>query len=188
MFSKLAKWILKKLGWKITGNYPQGYRKSICIVAPHTSNWDFPLGILVRSAIEVKTGFIAKHTLFTWPFGYLFKALGGYPVDRSKKSNFVDGIVDLFEKNETMHIALAPEGTRKKVDKFKTGFYFIALNAHIPVFLVRFDYEHRQVSFSDPFIPTGDLQKDMDYIYTYYSGVKGKNPAKSFTYIGHMDY
>lgn len=181
---KLSKWILKWLGWKIEGSYPsvKEVPKAMVIVVPHTSNWDFPLGLLVRSAIGADIKFVGKSSLFKPPFGWLFRALGGYPVDRSKKSNYVQTMVNLFNQQKTFHVVMAPEGTRSKVDRLKTGFYYIALGAGIPIIMCRFDYGNRMVAFREPFYPSGNLEQDFDHIYAYFKNIKGKHPEKGFLY------
>ncbi len=172
----ISKFILRTLGWQITGRYPSEIKKSIVAVAPHTSNWDFPLGILVRSAIQERILFVGKKELFRWPFGAIFRWMGGYPVDRSKSSNFVQAVVDSIKKEDEMAICITPEGTRKRVDRFKTGFYHIARLADIPIILTKFDYESKAVHFEEPFYPTGDMEADLDYIWNYFKDVKGKRP------------
>ncbi len=175
---KLSKFILKLWGWKTEGHFPPDIPKYIIAIAPHTSNWDFPLGMLVRSATKADVKFVAKHTLFKFPYGFIFRWLKGYPVNRSKSLHFVDNVVKLFDEHEKFAVVISPEGTRTKVEKFKTGFYFIARKAHIPIVLSKFDWEHKVVSFTDPIYTTDNFDKDMDIIMQYFKGVKGKNPEQ----------
>lgn len=179
MFSWLSKFILWVLGWKITGHYPAEIDKVVIAVAPHTSTWDFPLGILVRSAGRFEANFVGKHTLFQGPFGFVFRWLGGIPVDRSAKHNFVSATVEAFQREKHLHLVIAPEGTRKKVDKFKTGFYHIARLSGAPICLCKFDFARKEVFF-DPvlFHPTGDEQADLEYLWNYFKGVRAKNPER----------
>jgi 1-acyl-sn-glycerol-3-phosphate acyltransferase len=128
------------------------------------------------------TKFIGKKSLFKPPFGAVFRALGGYPVDRSKNNNFVDAVVEIFDSKEKFSIALAPEGTRKKVDKIKTGFYYIAKGANIPIILVRFDYANKEVTFSDPFYTTDNKEADLKFIDDHFRGTLGKIPENSYLY------
>ena len=175
-FSKLI--FLKILGWKIVGGFPDK-PKYIIIVAPHTSNWDFLTGVFVRAIVpEIKAAkYLGKKSLFKPPLGWLFKAMGGYPVDRTKSKNQVDAVVDIFDKHEEFVIAMAPEGTRSKVEKLKSGFYYIALKANIPIVMVAFDYGKKQVVVNQPeFYPTGDFESDIEQILSFYRGIKGKNP------------
>jgi 1-acyl-sn-glycerol-3-phosphate acyltransferase len=162
-------------GWKIQGDVPRDLKKYIIAVAPHSSNWDFPIGLAVRSIKRFKSNFLGKKELFKAPFGWLFRKLGGYPVDRSHKTNLVDQVVEIIRTNEHFVIAIAPEGTRKKVDKWKSGFYYIAHKAEIPIVFASFDYPSKTVEFRPPFYPTGDLEKDSKVIMEFFEGKKGKN-------------
>lgn len=184
MLPFLSKLILKILGWKIVGEYPHHLKKFILVVVPHTSNWDFPLGIMVRTVWDPKRAvkFIGKDSLFKRPHGFFFYWLGGYPVDRSKRNNFVQAVVDIFNSKEKFAIVLAPEGTRKRVEKLKTGFYFIAKGAQAPLILVKFDYEHKEVKFSEPFYTTENQEADFEFIDNHFRGVKGKIPEKGYLY------
>jgi 1-acyl-sn-glycerol-3-phosphate acyltransferase len=180
MFSKLSAWILMQLwGWKVTGQYSYDVKKLVLIVAPHTSNWDFPVGVLVRSAMNIDAYFVGKHTLFWGPLGPIMRWLRGIPVDRRGRNNFVEATADLFATKDYLHIVMAPEGTRSRVDRFKTGFYYIAKAAGVPVLLCTFDWGHKIIHF-DPklFFPTDNEQADMEYLWNYYKGVKGRNPEK----------
>jgi 1-acyl-sn-glycerol-3-phosphate acyltransferase len=147
-------------------------------VAPHTSNLDFFVGVLARAFIkEIKDSkFLGKKELFQPPFGWIFRVLGGYPVDRSRKSNLVDAIVEIFDSKERFIIALAPEGTRKYVGKLKTGFYYIAQKANIPIVMVGFDYVKKEVIISQPFYTGKSIKTDMPLIMKFFKGISGKNP------------
>ena len=165
-------------GWRIVGHKPDA-KKYIVIVAPHTSNWDFLVGLAAKHIVELHSDFLGKKSLFTIPvLGWFMKSIGGHPVDRSRNSNIVDQVVDLFNKHEEFVVALAPEGTRSYVSKWKTGFYHIAYKAEIPIAMVGFDYEKKVVEFKELFYPTGDLEKDMEDILSYFRTVRGKNPEK----------
>ena len=177
MFSRISAFILWICGWKITGHYPSELAKVVVAVAPHTSTWDFPLGVLVNSAGRLQANYLGKHTLFQGPFGFLFKWWGGIPVERTKSQNFVASTVDVYKREPRLHLVIAPEGTRKKVEKLKTGFYHIARLAGVPICLCKFDFEHKEVFF-DPqlFWPTNDETADLAYIWNYFKNVKGANP------------
>jgi 1-acyl-sn-glycerol-3-phosphate acyltransferase len=183
MFRLFSKLIFRIVGWKVTGVIPGGsIKKSILIAIPHTSSWDFPIGILTRSIIKTKVTYIMKSSMFKPPFGWFFRWMDGMPVDRSKSNNFVDGVIDLYNERDSFHTVIAPEGTRKYVDKLKTGFYYIAIGAKIPIVMVRFDYGRKEVRFREPFYPSGDIEKDFAIIKDYFKEVKGKNPKNSWAY------
>lgn len=181
MLSAIAKFILLKLwGFTITGDYPHHIKKKIIAVVPHTSNWDFPIGILLRNTLKTQIGFVGKKSLFRPPFGYILKKLGGEPVNRSKSTNFVDETVKVFERREAFTLSIAPEGKRAKVDKLKTGFYYIALKAKIPIILCKFDWENKEIDFSEPLYPCGDIEEDMKIINEYFKGTKGYHHKNSY--------
>ncbi|MCB0522838.1 MAG: 1-acyl-sn-glycerol-3-phosphate acyltransferase [Saprospiraceae bacterium] len=182
MLSKLSTFLLRLWGWTIKGRYPTELPKVMLVVIPHTSNWDFPVGILTRSAIRADIKFIGKDSLFRPPFGWLFKWLGGYPVNRDKSSNFVQTMVDIYNKEPYFHTVISPEGTRSRVDKLKTGFYYIAKGGHAAIVLCKFDWGHREVVFGEPFYPTDDKEADFRRIDEYFKGVQGRNPEKGYLY------
>ena len=171
-----CKWVLDLLGWKVHGiAHIHNTNKAVLVVAPHTSNWDFFLAIFVRNAYEFDSRFLAKASLFTPPLNYLFKWLGGYPVDRKSKSDLVQQCIDIFNNHDRFLLSLAPEGTRKGTGNFKSGFYHIAIGANVDIILTTFDFEHRIVSFEPCFDLTGDVKEDILRIEKYFEGVKGKN-------------
>jgi len=166
------------MGWKIEGSFDPTIKKYIIIVGPHTSNWDFPLGILARSIFQIDDAkFLGKSALFKWPYGFIFRALGGHPVDRTKTNNLVDAVVQIFDSKERFAVAIAPEGTRSKVDKLKTGFYHIAVKANIPIYKVGFDFSRKRTVTDAPFYTTNDMEEDMSSIISFYKNIKGRNPA-----------
>lgn len=180
MLHLLAKFIyFKLLGWKLVGEFPD-IDKCVIIVIPHTHWLDFPLGVLVRKVVNKQMHFIGKKSLFKPPFGWFFRWMGGTPVDRSKNQKMVDAVAELFNEKEVFRFALAPEGTRKKVSELKTGFYYIAKKAQVPILMTAFDFGRKQVKFSEPFFPTHSLETDMQAIKQFYQGVKGKVPEYSF--------
>jgi 1-acyl-sn-glycerol-3-phosphate acyltransferase len=120
--------------------------------------------------------FLGKSSLFRPPLGWLFRALGGYPVDRNKSSDVVEQVAGIFKKEDHFILAIAPEGTRKKVDKLRTGFYYIAKKAGVPIIPCGFDYQKKEVVIGEPFYPSDDVQEDIAALTTFYSKIKGKNP------------
>jgi len=171
----------KILGWKLSGTIAPTLKKCVVIVIPHTSNLDFFIALLVRGIMKVEINFVGKKELFMFPFGYYFRAVGGAPLDRSGGKNNVDATAEVFTKHDTFRLALSPEGTRKKVTELRTGFYYIALKANVPVVSVAFDFGKKEVKVAEPFIPTGNYEADMKLILPFYEGVKGKIPERSYT-------
>ena len=160
MIRVISKFILNKIiGWRVIGYLPKN-EKYIIAVVPHSSYFDLIIAVLIRSYSGLRIKFIGKKELFNPITTYLFKFLGGIPVDRTKKSNIVDEVVELFELGKIKILAIAPEGTRKRVEKWKTGFYYIALKAKLPILMVSFDYIRKEVKINNKFYPSGDIDKD----------------------------
>lgn len=174
MLKYICKLYLKITGFRVTGVDPETIDKKLFIVYPHTSNWDFPLGIAVKFGTPITVNYIAKDALFKPPHGFIFRWLGGIPVNRSKRSNFVDTMVNLYNTNDKLSLAISPEGTRKKVHKFKTGFYHIAHNAKVPIMMVKFDYGKKEVFFGEPFYTSGVYSDDLKFIIEFFEGTQGK--------------
>ena len=172
----LAKFIYYKvLGWKTVGKFPK-LNKCVVAVVPHTSWLDFFLGLLVRRVINEEINFIGKKSLFKPPFGWYFRWMGGAPIDRSKSSDTVTAITNIFNEKEVFRLALSPEGTRKKVEKWKTGFYYIAKAAKVPIVLVAFDYGKKEIKFSEPQIPSENMNEDFKTYIAFFKGSVGKIP------------
>ena len=161
------------LGWKMD-ELPTDIKKYVIIAAPHTSWVDFPIAMLYRVATGVMVHYVGKDSLFKGPFGFLFRKLGGFPVDRSSNKNTVDYIVSKFNASENFKLGLSPEGTRKKVDKWKTGFYFIAKGAGVPVVMATLDFGNKYIKISEPFYPTNNKDKDFEFMRGFFKNVKGK--------------
>ena len=160
MIRVISKFILNKIiGWSVIGHLPKN-EKYVIAVVPHSSYFDLIIAVLIRTYSGLKIKFIGKKELFNPITSYLFKFLGGIPVDRTKKSNIVDEVVELFELGKIKILAIAPEGTRKRVEKWKTGFYYIALKAKLPILMVSFDYIRKEVKINNKFYPSGDIDKD----------------------------
>lgn len=150
------------------------------IVVPHTSCIDFFIGVLARGSIGLEMNFVAKKELFKFPFGGWLRWMGGAPLDRQKNENKVDAIAALFKERAAFRLAIAPEGTRMRVDSWKTGFYYIAVNAEVPIVAVAFDYGKKEVKMSEPFWPTGDVGADFFTLEKNYKGVMGYVPEYSY--------
>ncbi|QAA81039.1 acyltransferase [Aequorivita sp. H23M31] len=162
------------MGWRIQGNFDPAIKKAVIIVVPHTSWHDFYIGVFTRRILNIQINFIGKSELFRWPFGAYFRWMGGVPLDRTSGQNKVEAIAEIFSDKEEFRLALAPEGTRKKVLEWKTGYYYIARAANVPIIPVAFDYTTKSVIIHQPFYPTGNIESDSERLRQYYKGVIGK--------------
>ena len=169
----------KLMGWQIKGSFDPSIKKSVVIVAPHTSWHDFYIGVFVRRILKTQINFIAKKELFKPPFGWYFKWMGGAPLDRASGQNKVKTIAKIFSEKEEFRLALSPEGTRKKVKNWKTGFYYIAKTANVPVIPVAFDYKTKSVLIGEPHYLTNDIAVDTKNLREHYKNVIGKIPDYS---------
>lgn len=170
----------KLMGWKISGTIAPEIKKCVMMVVPHTSAHDFYLGIFTRGITELDMSFVAKKELFKFPFGAYFRWMGGEPLDRTGGLNKVDAIAEIFSKKEVFRLAIAPEGTRKKVATLKTGFYYIAQKANVPIIPVCFNFKDKEVKLCAPFYPTGNIEADMQLLEANFVGVLGKIPQNSY--------
>ena len=165
-FSKII--FLRLMGWKIEGDFPS-LNKFVLAVVPHTRNTDFIIGVLTRAVVDQKISYVGKKELFNPLTGWFFRALGGTPINRNSTENKVSSIAKIFKEKEVFRMAIAPEGTRKKVDKWKTRFYYIAMEAEVPILLVNFNYALKQVGFLKLFYPTGNIEKDFKEMESYFN-------------------
>ena len=171
----------KILGWKVIGpDHLRGLKKAVVIAVPHTSWHDFYIGILLRAVVGVKVHYVGKKALFKFPYGWFFRMTGGSPVERKRNENQVEAIARLFDEKDEFRMAMAPEGTRKKVEEWRTGFYYIAKAAKVPIVMFTLDFGNKENRFSEPFYPTDDKEADFEFMYNFYRGVKGKKPEYSF--------
>lgn len=181
MKAQLYKWIFFKImGWKIVGSINPEIKKCVMMVLPHTSAHDFYLGIFTRGIVGLEMNFVAKKELFQFPFGAYFRYMGGAALDRTGGLNKVDSIAAIFDKKETFRLAVAPEGTRKYVSELKTGFYYIALKANVPIIPVAFDFGNKEVRFGKPLLPSGDYDSDIRILNQHFIGVTGKIPEYGY--------
>jgi 1-acyl-sn-glycerol-3-phosphate acyltransferase len=164
------------MGWKIVGIENAEIKKCILMVMPHTSNHDFYIGLFTRGISGLQMNWVGKKELFKFPFGYYFRNVGGEPLDRSGGLNKVDSIAAIFDRKEVFRLAVAPEGTRKGVSEIKSGFYYIALKANVPIVPITFDWGKKEVNFGQQFFPTGDYENDFEILKKHYKGVLGKIP------------
>ena len=169
----LGRTVMRLAGWQFEGQLPD-VPKVLVSVAPHTSNWDFVIGVMALFALDLKISFLGKHTLFKGLFGPFMRAIGGIPVDRSKPNGVVGDCADAIRAADQMVFAMAPEGTRQLNKGFKSGFIHIAYTAGVPICLAYFDFQRRVVGFGPLFHPTGDATADIDKITDYYRRIPGK--------------
>jgi len=178
---KLAQFIYYKvLGWKVAGEFPVHLDKFVIAVVPHTSWVDFFLGLLIRKVWNEQINWVGKQSLFKPPFGWFFRWVGGAPIDRSKNNDAVTAAANVFADRKKFRLTLAPEGTRQKVAEWKTGFYYIAKAAEVPIVLIAFDFGKKQVKVSQPYFPTEDKEADFKNYKSFFKGVVGKISKYSF--------
>ena len=171
---------LRLMGWKIVGEIDKKLEKCVFIVIPHTSWFDFFIGIFTRGIIEVELNWLGKKELFGFPLGWYFRYMGGAPLDRKGGLNLVDSIAQVFESRKIFRLGLSPEGTRKKVTELKTGFYYIAEKAKVPIIPVAFNYGKKEVNFGSSFYTTGDIVADLKILLPHFKDVVGKVPENSY--------
>ncbi|NOX87243.1 MAG: glycerol acyltransferase [Chlorobi bacterium] len=175
---KTATFILKLIGWKISGRLPDDVKKAVLIQAPHTSLWDFVIGKLAFWFYGYDVKLLIKKEAFKPPFGWLLKKMGGIPVNRKKNEKMVDAVARMFDEHDSLILVITPEGTRKRVDHWKRGFYYIALKSNVPVVLGYIDYPNKWGGIGKIFYPTGDFEKDFKEIEDFYRGFRGKHPER----------
>lgn len=169
--------LFKLLGWQYEGNFPN-QPKLVLVGAPHTSNWDFFLAMGIMFSLGIHMSWLAKHTFVGGPLGPILRRLGGIPVDRRASNGLVEQIVDAYNQRDRLLLAVSPEGTRSKVQRWRTGFYYMALGAGVPILPVVADYGRKVVRLGELVWPSGDLEEDMARIKANFANVRGKNPAQ----------
>lgn len=172
MLSRFARLALKILGWRWEGGLPPD-QKLVLIVAPHTSNWDLPVGILFKWALKIDCNYLAKHTVFWPPLSWFFNATGAIPVFRHEHRNVVAQVADMFAERERLWLAIAPAGTRSKTDHWKSGFYYMALEAKVPLLPIILDFDRKVMAFGPLHHMTGQVSQDMDRIRAFFDGSIG---------------
>jgi len=175
MLKKISRFILSILGWQLEAKLPSE-KKFVIIGAFHTSNWDFPIGILGLWAMGLRASWVGKHTLFRGPLGPIFKFLGGIPVDRSVHTGFIHRIAELYTARDEMALTIAAEGTRSKTRHWKTGFYFIAVEAGVPIALGYLDWGKKKLGVGATLYPGGDIKQDFETIREFYQDKTGLRP------------
>ncbi len=171
----LGRLYFRASGWRVVGSFPEE-AKCVAIVAPHTSNWDFPLGLCLLFGSGLRASWLGKHTLFNGLFGPLLRRLGGIPVDRSAPQGLVGECIQAFQERPALLLALAPEGTRKGVSRWRSGFYQIATGAGVPIFPVAFDFREHLIHLHPVFQPTGDAEADLTFLQGLLGQAQGLRP------------
>lgn len=185
MFKYLSSWILGSLGWKIEGEFPHNEKKLVIVVMHHTSNWDFPLGLLVRSTLGFEANFAGKSSLFKPPFGFIFRWLGGYPVERDpskKRGSLTESMIRLYEREPKLRISFTPEGTRSKVTKLKTGFWTIAKEANVPLLYIDFDGSSKTVRVGKVQKAKDTFEEEYASLKAFFKNSKGIKPELSYIF------
>jgi 1-acyl-sn-glycerol-3-phosphate acyltransferase len=175
MRARLSSWILALFGWRVLSTAPP-MQKGVVIIYPHTSNWDFVIGVLARAILQLRMHWVGKHTLFRWPFETFMRFLGGVPVNRSQTEGLVEQLKKEFDRYDQFFLVITPEGTRKRTEYWKSGFYRIALELKLPLGLAAFDYPRREVVITDWYTLTGDVERDFAHIRAVYRDRHGKHP------------
>ena len=177
MKRRLARWLLRVTGWQMVGERPQ-CDHYVLIAAPHTSNWDFPLMLIFAAAFDIKVTWMAKHSLFFPPFGWIMRAMGGMPIIRHKNQNVVAAMIAAFETVPHLVLVVPTEGTREKSEYWKSGFYHIARQAKVPIVPSFLDYGRKRGGFGAALTVSDNLHADMQYFREYYDGMQGRFPQK----------
>lgn len=166
---------MRALGWRLTGQVPNR-NKVLFVVAPHTSNWDWVIGMFALLGVGFKITYMVKHSLFFWPLGKIIRATGGEPVVRSDAGDVVDQLVNQFESHDVLYYGLAPEGTRSKVERWKTGFLRVAARTEVSLVLVSIDYGAKEICIGPEYQPIGELDQDIQAVMQHFSKFQGRNP------------
>ncbi len=178
-------WFYKQQRWTVFNKVPD-IRKCVVIAVPHTSNWDFIYIMGAKHELNIPLSFVGKRSLFRWPFGRMMREMGGVPVDRNTSSNFVDAMVNEFDARDTFMLTIAPEGTRGKVKRWKTGFYHIAVGAKVPLVIGVMDYAKKTVGLEGAIWPTGNYEQDMAQVSEFYRTTTPKNPDQGTPDFGTL--
>lgn len=177
--NKLTAWIgralMRLLRWRVVGT-PPPVSKLVIVAGPHTSAWDVIIALIAKLALRIDVSFLAKHTLFFWPLGWILRNLGCVPVDRTGRHQIVDQMAQRFAERDGFILVLAPEGTRGHVERWKSGFYYIAQRADVPIVPVGIDFEHRRLRFGPPLVPTGDPESEVGQLKSFIEQFRAKHP------------
>jgi len=175
---RFCAWLLRAAGWRLVGTLPD-VPKLVLIAAPHSSWWDGVWGLVMKSALGIDVSFMAKRELFAGPLGWLLRRAGGIPIERTQSSGVVEQMTARFAASERLWLGIAPEGTRKRVSKWKNGFWHIARNAGVPILPVYFDYPSRTIGLGPLFETSGDIAADLAALHAFYAPWRGKHRGTS---------
>lgn len=176
--ARLCRGLLHLAGWRLILDLPR-LERGVVVFYPHTSNWDFVVGLLTRFALNVPVTWAGKDNLFRWPFRTLWRSLGGIPVNRREHTGFVVQMIEAFAARDRMLLAIAPEGTRRRTEHWKSGFYRVALGAHVPLVLAFIDFTRKEVGVGGSFMPSGDPIADFARLRAFYGDKKGRHPEQA---------
>ena len=180
MLQSLATKIFRARGWSVEGPIPYDVPKCVVVVYPHTSNWDFPVGVLFREVFDIQIHFVGKDSLFKGPLGWVMRGLGGKPVIRHRNTRFVDAVADIYRREDVFRLCITPEGTRSRVDVLRSGFHHIALAAEVPIVWCAFHWDTKTMRFSEPFHVTQDYQRTVDAFHAFFRGTIGHTPEDAY--------
>lgn len=178
MKKSFARFIMKLIGWKVINHIPPEVKKCVVMMAPHTSNWDFLLGYFGYMSLGIDSKYLIKKEAFVFPIGNFLKAVGAMPVDRKASTNIVIQVGEMFKKTDRLIITITPEGTRSLNRNWKRGYYYIAVNAGVPIALGFLDYKKKVGGIREMLIPTGDYDADFKQIEEFYKGISPRFPEK----------
>ena len=184
----LCRFYLKIIGWKTGSALPASVKKCVLVGAPHTSSMDYPIALATLYASGVRVRFLAKKSLFRFPLGIVMRLTGGIPVDRSRHTNMVETMIEMFNNSDELVLLIPVEGTRSYVKEWRSGFYYTALGAEVPIALGYLDYGRKMAGFGEVFYPTGNYQRDLAVIKEYYRQFKPRYPEKSSLWEGQTSH
>ena len=170
--------LLKIFGWRTEGQLPD-LPKYVIVGAYHTSNWDFPFAVMFAFVLRIRICWMGKNSLFRWPFRSFFRWVGGIPIERSQHHGVVGETIRAFKENERLIMVITPEGTRRRVQAWKKGFYYIALNAKAPILLAFLDYRRKVAGIGPLITPSGDIEADMEILRDFFANVTPRHPERA---------
>lgn len=170
---RIGSLVLKLLGWRVEGDFAD-HPKMVAIVAPHTSNWDFIVGISARFALRLDASWLGKDALFKPPLGWLMRAWGGIAIDRSASHDVVSQTIDTFTARQQVFLVITPEGTRKQVSRWRTGFWHIAKGAGVPILPIVFDWGAKVIRVQPAFMPGTDVDSDVQKLQSMFANARGR--------------